>query len=108
MTAPSALSQTTELSHSGQVVTSATFQVGDQYLGACQASHASATQRVQRGKNRPSGKRNRKRPKAAAPRKLRPATGSPQAGCASISDIKGWVKVAVPNVSSARAVNSAS
>src|SRR3712207_2668825 len=107
MAVPRAPGQTTRLSHTGKPVTSLVSQVGERYLGTCQASHASATQRVQRGTNRPSGKRNRKRPKEAAPRKLRTATGGAQAGCASSSDISGSVKVAVPNVSSARAVKSA-
>src|SRR3990172_6552596 len=82
-------------------------QLGIQYLGNSQAIQASATHRVQRGTNRPSGKRYRNRLKEAEPRKWSPATVGCHAGCAttSASMVKGWV--AVPKVSSARATNSA-
>jgi hypothetical protein len=33
------------------------YQLGKKYLGNCQAIQTSTTQRVQRGTNRPSGKR---------------------------------------------------
>src|SRR5215216_2588200 len=82
-------------------------QVATQYLGICHASQASATQRVQRGTNRPSGKIYKNRPKEAAPRKLSAATGGHQRGCAAASAYMFSVKVAVANMSSARATNSA-
>src|SRR6266487_4109274 len=107
MTVPSAPNQTTALSQADQIAKSF-GQVGTQYLGKSQATQASATQRVQRGMNRPSGKRYRNRLKAAEPRKLRPATSGHHAGCAVASaEYMVAGKVAVPKVSSARAVNSA-
>jgi hypothetical protein len=57
------------------------YRPGKKYLGNCQAIQTSATKRVQRGTNRPSGKRYRKRPKEAAPRKWRKEVGVSHAGC---------------------------
>src|SRR5688500_9896734 len=105
MTTSRATNQTTPSSHMVQIVTSG--QVRTQYLGACHASQASTTQRVQRGTNRPFGKMYKNRPKEADPRKLRTATGGHQLGCAAASAYMFSVKVAVANVSSARATNSA-
>src|ERR671910_724331 len=82
-------------------------QLGKKCSANCHPIHTSATQRVQRGTKRPSGKRYRKRPKEAAPRKWRKATGISQAGCCAASAAMEKVKVAVPNVSSAREANSA-
>jgi hypothetical protein len=80
--------------------------LGKKYLGACQAIHTSATQRVQRGTNRPSGNRYRKRPNEAEPRKWKNATGTSQTGCraARVAIVTG--RVAVPKVRSARETNS--
>src|SRR5262245_11591305 len=87
------------------VVTSG--QLAIQYLGTCQTIQVNTTQRVQPGTNRPSGKRYKKRPKEAAPRKLRPATSGHQAGCTAASAYRVSGNVAVPKVSSVRATNSA-
>src|SRR3712207_9595701 len=81
------------------------YQLGKKYLGTCQASHTSATQRVQRGTNRPSGNRYRKRPKQAEPRKWKMETGISQAGYRAGSAAMVDEKVAVPKVRSARETN---
>jgi hypothetical protein len=82
-------------------------QRGKKCSADCQAINTSATQRTQRGTNRPSGKRHRNRLKEAAPKKWRKATGVSQAGCRAASAAMVRVKVAVPKVSSARETNSA-
>src|SRR5215210_7947080 len=82
------------------------YQLGKKYLGTCQAIHTSATQRAQRGTNRPSGKTYKKSPKEAAPTKWRKATTISQAGCSAASAAMVKPKVAVPKVSSARETNS--
>jgi hypothetical protein len=80
--------------------------LGKKYLGTCQPIHTSATQRVQRGTNRPSGNRYRKRPNEAEPRRCRMATGASVTGCraARVAMVTG--RVAVPKVSNARETNS--
>src|SRR5215207_6424374 len=103
---PRPANHTGPLIQSYQVFGSA-YQSGKKYLGSCEAIHTNATQRAQRGTNRPSGKRYRKRPKDAAPRKWTKETGISQAGCRAASADMVDPKVAVPNVSSARDTNSA-
>src|SRR5262249_44494995 len=105
MTAPSAPSQIAALSPVIQMLKFG--QSVSQYLGSCQAIQASATQRVQRGTKRPSGKTYKNRPKEADPRKLRTATGGHQAACMAANAYKSSGKVAIPKVSSAKATNSA-
>src|SRR5215211_4208323 len=78
------------------------YQSGKKYLGNCQRIQTSTTQRVQRGTNRPSGKRYRKRPKEAAPTKWRKEVGVSHAGCRAASASMVNTKVAVPKVSRAR------
>src|ERR687896_270239 len=101
-----AANHTGPLIQSYQVFGSA-YQSGKKYLGSCEAIQTNATQRVQRGTNLPSGKRYRKRPKDAVPRKWTKETGISQAGCRAASASMVNTKVAVPNVSSARETNRA-
>src|SRR5215211_8595200 len=78
------------------------YQLGKKYRGNCQTIQTSTTQRVQLGTNRQSGKRYRKRPKEAAPRKWRKEVGISHAGCRAATAAMVNTKVAVPKVSSAR------
>src|SRR5215207_92092 len=103
---PRPANHTGPLIQSYQVFGSA-YQSGKKYLGSCEAIHTNATQRVHWGTNRPSGKRYRKRPKEATPRKWTKETGISQAGCRAASASMVNTKVAVPNVSRARETNSA-
>src|ERR687894_2703696 len=105
MMVPSAPSHTAMVARTCQVP-GARYQSGKKYLGNCQAIHASATQRVQRGTNRPSGNRYRKRPKEAEPRKWRKSTGISETGCRAASAAMDKGKVAVPKVRSARETNN--
>jgi len=101
-----AANHTGPLIQSYQVFGSA-YQSGKKYLGSCEAIHTNATHRAQRGTNRPSGKRYRKRLKEAAPRKWTKETGISQAGYCAARAAMVKVKVAVPKVSSAKETNSA-
>src|ERR687894_1357929 len=105
MMVPSAPSHTAMVARTCQVP-GARYQSGKKYLGNCQAIHTSATQRVQRGTNRPSGNRYKKRPNEAEPRKWRKVTGTSETGCraARVAMVTG--RVAVPKVRSARETNS--
>src|SRR5919199_1417442 len=102
---PRATDHTTNASQLGRVFRSEESHPGNQYLGNCQEIQTSATQRVQRGTNRPSGKTYRKRPNNAEPRKFRKAKGHHQAWCVAASASAAFGKVAVPKVSSARETN---
>src|ERR671910_1269241 len=81
-------------------------QLGKTCLIACQAIHTSATQRVHRGTNRPSGKRYKKRENEAAPRRCRKSTVNPREGYLVASASRVNTNVDVPNVSSAREVSN--
>src|SRR3982750_872102 len=76
-------------------------------FGSCTSTHATATQRVQRGTKCPSGNTNRNTEKHAAPANTRRATGAQRIGCAaeSIGTLSG--NVMTPNVSRVNAANNA-
>src|SRR5215203_3361838 len=86
----------------GQPSRSKESQLGNQYVGSCQAIHAKTIPRVQPGTKRPSGKRYRNRPKEAAPRKSRRESGHHKEAYSIDSAYVAFGKPAVPKVSRAK------
>src|SRR5918998_4071 len=86
----------------GQPSRSKESQLGNQYVGSCQAIHAKTAQRVQPGTKRPSGKRYRNRPKEAAPRKSRRDSGHHKEAYSIDSAYVGFGKPTIPKVSRAK------
>src|SRR5262245_11000528 len=82
-------------------------KVGSQYCNTCHTIQVKATHRDQLGTKRPSGKRYKNRLKQVRPITRRIAAGTRQAGPVAdkISTLSG--KVAIANVSSARATTRA-